>query len=138
MWRTPFPTPFFYGGGDFVNQIWSQQILYPKKICSHLFTLASSTNWPRSVQLDVLPAALLTVTRGTQGGGELEKIRGHHEVPKVVNDPNDLMQFLFPFPRFQERKNPVGSEIFSVLFGLCGKLHFPIRLLELYNSKGDI
>lgn len=69
----------------------------------------------------MLPAALLTVTRGTQGGGELEKIRGHHEVPKVVNDPNDLIQFLF---LFKERKNPVGSEIFSVLLTVVWKTSF--------------
>ena len=65
-------TCFFFGGGILSIRFGPKKFCTPKK--RENFSPWNRLNWPRSVQLDVLPAALLTVTRGTQGGGELEKI----------------------------------------------------------------
>lgn len=133
MWRFFFPTHvFFWGGGLFCQSDLVPTFCTPKK--RENFSPWNRLNWPRSVQLDVLPAALLTVTRGTQGGGELEKIgSAAMKRPQVVNDPHDLIH-VFSF----SKEHPDGSSVFSVLSTVVWKLLHGNPAFRVSNSKGDI
>ena len=121
---------FFFLGGDFVNQIWSQKILYPKKTWK-LFTL-EPTQLAQECATRCVTSSTVNGDPGDPRWWWVGKNRERrHEVPKVVNDPNDLMQWISSF----SKKTQMEVRFFQCCQRLCGSYFMGIQLWEFQIQK---